>query len=103
MTGYPPSQRFLPSSQGSQGSPEGAYERPAGDMVSLGQIFGVIRRRYKLILLMAVVGIGAGAFLAIRTPATYRAVSTIRLAGERREITGEIENDASDLESSSRT
>jgi capsular exopolysaccharide synthesis family protein len=70
----------------------GGYEQPAGDSVSLGQLFGVIRRRYRLILLVTLLGVGAGAYLAAKTPATFKAMATIRLAGERRALTGEIDN-----------
>jgi uncharacterized protein involved in exopolysaccharide biosynthesis len=75
---------------------DGGYERPAGDSLSLGQVFGVIRRRYRLILLMTLLGIAGGAYLALKTPASYRAMATIRLAGERRALTGEIENPTPD-------
>jgi Mrp family chromosome partitioning ATPase/uncharacterized protein involved in exopolysaccharide biosynthesis len=68
--------------------------------LSLGQIFGVVRRRYRLILLMTLLGIAGGGYLALKTPASYRAVATIRLAGERRALTGEMENQS---EISSRT
>jgi polysaccharide biosynthesis transport protein len=90
---YPPA-RQLPSGFP---SPEGMPDRPAGDSVSLGHMFGVLRRRYRLILCMALLGVGAGIYLAFRTPATYQAVSTIQLAGERREMTGEIENQTPEL------
>jgi tyrosine-protein kinase Etk/Wzc len=62
-------------------------------------MFGVLRRRYRLILLMALLGIGAGTYLAFKTPATYQAVSTIRLEGERRQMTGELENQTPDVTS----
>jgi Mrp family chromosome partitioning ATPase/uncharacterized protein involved in exopolysaccharide biosynthesis len=94
----------LPARQLPSGSPfmDGASERPVGDALSLGQIFGVLRRRYRLILLMTVLGIAGGAYLALKTPASYKAVATIRLAGERRALTGTIENQTSP-EASSRT
>src|SRR3954470_9361339 len=96
MNEYRPAPRQLPS-----GSPfvDGGFDRPASDSLSLGQIFGVMRRRYKLILLMTVLGIGGGAYLALKTPASYKAMSTIRLAGERRALTENIENDAPDISS----
>jgi Mrp family chromosome partitioning ATPase/uncharacterized protein involved in exopolysaccharide biosynthesis len=96
MNDYRPPARQLPS-----GSPftDGAYERPAGDSLSLGQVVGVMRRRYRLILLMTFLGIAAGGVLALRTPATYRAVATIRLAGERRELTGELGDQTPDISS----
>jgi Mrp family chromosome partitioning ATPase/uncharacterized protein involved in exopolysaccharide biosynthesis len=83
-----------------QGIPDGGYERPAGDTLSLGQIIGVMRRRYRLILLMTVLGLAAGGYLAFQTPATYRAVATIKYAGERRELTSDIgDNNPQDLSS----
>jgi succinoglycan biosynthesis transport protein ExoP len=96
MTDYRPPARQLPS-----GSPfmDGAYDRPATDSLSLGQIFGVIRRRYRLILLMTLLGIVGGAYLAFKTPASYRAVATIRLAGERRALTENIENETPEVSS----
>jgi succinoglycan biosynthesis transport protein ExoP len=66
-------------------------ERPAGDSVSFGQIVGVLRRHYRLVLFLTVLGIGAGAYLAARTPATYKATAVLRMAGERRALTGEID------------
>jgi capsular exopolysaccharide synthesis family protein len=78
---------------------DGGFDRPASDSLSLGQIFGVLRRRYRLILLMTALGIAGGAYLAIKTPASYKAVATIRLAGERRALTENIENDAPDITS----
>jgi polysaccharide biosynthesis transport protein len=71
---------------------DGGYERPAGDSISLRQVLGVIRRRYRLILLITLLGLGAGIYLAVRTPATYVAVATIRLAGDRRALTDQIES-----------
>src|SRR4051794_16787119 len=83
------------------GSPfmDGTYERPATDSLSLGQILGVLRRRYRLILLMMLLGIGGGGYLAFKTPASYRAVATIRLAGERRALTENIENETPEVSS----
>ncbi|HEX2251162.1 MAG TPA: Wzz/FepE/Etk N-terminal domain-containing protein [Gemmatimonadales bacterium] len=91
MTEYYPPVRQLPS--GTPGM-DGMNDRPGGDSLSLGQIFGVVRRRYRLILLMTLLGIGGGLYLAIKTPASYRAKATIRLAGERAALTGSIENQA---------
>jgi succinoglycan biosynthesis transport protein ExoP len=91
---YPP--RQLPP-----GAPtmDGGFERSGGDTLSLGHVFGVIRRRYRLILLMTLLGIAGGAYLALKTPASYRAMATIRLAGERRALTGEIESPTPDVSS----
>jgi polysaccharide biosynthesis transport protein len=70
----------------------GGYERPAdGDSMSLGQLFGVLRRRYRLVLIITLLGLGAGAYLAARAPASYKAMAVLRLAGERRALTGEVD------------
>ena len=90
---YPPVRQLPPGLP----SHDGGFERPSGDSVSLGQIFGVLRRRYRLVLLLTLVGLAAGGYLAAKTPATYRAIATIRLAGERRALTGEIETPAPEL------
>jgi succinoglycan biosynthesis transport protein ExoP len=91
----------LPARQLPSGSPfmDGSYERPAADSLSLGQILGVLRRRYRLILLMMLLGIAGGGYLAFKTPASYRAVATIRLAGERRALTENIENETPEVSS----
>jgi Mrp family chromosome partitioning ATPase/uncharacterized protein involved in exopolysaccharide biosynthesis len=78
---------------------DGMNDRPGGDSLSLGQIFGVVRRRYRLILLMTLLGIGGGLYLAVKTPASYRAMATIRLAGERAALTGSIEEQAPEISS----
>jgi polysaccharide biosynthesis transport protein len=96
MTEYYPPVRQLPS--GTPGM-DGMNDRPGGDSLSLGQIFGVVRRRYRLILLMTLLGIGGGLYLAIKTPASYRAMATIRLAGERAALTGSIEEQAPEISS----
>jgi len=93
---YPPARQLPPAFPSNDG---GGYDRPGGDSISLGHMFGVLRRRYRLVLLMALLGIGAGGYLAFKTPATYQAKATIRLAGERREMTGEIENQTPEVSS----
>jgi len=87
------SEFYQPMRQLPSGLPPGSngYERPAGDTVSIGQLFGVLRRRYRLVLLVALLGLGGGAYLAARAPASYKATAVLRLAGERRALTGEIE------------
>ncbi len=72
---------------------DSALERPGhgGEFISLGQMLGVLRRRYRLVLLLTLLGVGAGAYLALRSPATYKAGAVLRLAGERQALTGGIE------------
>jgi polysaccharide biosynthesis transport protein len=91
----------LPTRQLPSGSPfmDGTYERQTADSLSLVQILGVLRRRYRLILLMMLLGIGGGGYLAFKTAASYRAVATIRLAGERRALTENIENETPEVSS----
>jgi polysaccharide biosynthesis transport protein len=62
-----------------------------GDSISFGHILGVLRRRYRIILVLTLVGVGLGAFIAARAPATYKATAVLRLAGERQALTGGIE------------
>jgi succinoglycan biosynthesis transport protein ExoP len=65
-------------------------EVPATDEgVTFRQVLTVLRRRYQLILAMTLVGATLGLFLASREPASYRASAMLRLAGERRELTGD--------------
>ena len=75
------------------GSPhfDGGYERQGSDSISFGHFLGVLRRRYKLVLMLTLVGLAVGAYLAAKSPASYKATATLRLAGERRELTGDIE------------
>jgi Mrp family chromosome partitioning ATPase/uncharacterized protein involved in exopolysaccharide biosynthesis len=70
---------------------DGGYERQGGDSISFGHFLGVLRRRYKLVLILTLIGLGVGGYLAAKSPATYKAVATLRLAGERRALTGDIE------------
>src|SRR4051794_12066062 len=60
-----------------------------GESVTFRQVLTVLRRRYQLILAMTLVGATVGLFLASREPASYRAAAMLRLAGERRELTGD--------------
>jgi polysaccharide biosynthesis transport protein len=88
MTDYYPSGRQLPP--GPQAFDRG-LDRPANDTISLGHILGVLRRRYRLVLGLTLLGLAAGGYLAARAPAAYKATAVLRLAGERRALTGEIE------------
>jgi succinoglycan biosynthesis transport protein ExoP len=70
---------------------DSAFERPPSDSISFGHILGILRRRYRLILLLSLLGVAAGAFIAARAPAYYKATAVLRLAGERRALTGAME------------
>ena len=73
--------------QGAAAAADGATSQT----ISLGHFIGVVRRRWKLILALAVVGAILGGVLGARTPPSYRAVAMLRLANERRAMTGDIE------------
>ena len=86
-----PDTRLLPGSRG----PAPAPVRQSGDdSVSIRHIFGVLRRHYRLILLLTVVGTGIGALLGLSQPPEYDAIGTVRMALERRSLTGDIERQA---------
>jgi succinoglycan biosynthesis transport protein ExoP len=80
-----PENRMLP---GAVASPTGEYR--SDQTVSLTHVIGVLRRRWRLILLMTAIGASLGAFLAVREPPTYQANGLIRYAGERRQLTGDV-------------
>ena len=67
------------------------FENQGAGSVSLGQMFGVIRRRYRFVLTLVLLGLAGGGFLVYNAPAKYKASATLRLAGERRALTGQIE------------
>ena len=73
------------------------YDRQATGSVSLGHMFGILRRRYRLVLAVTLLGLAGGVYLAVKTPSSYRATATIRLAGERRALTGDIEGPTPEL------
>jgi Mrp family chromosome partitioning ATPase/uncharacterized protein involved in exopolysaccharide biosynthesis len=81
------------------GPPAGdrGFETQAAGSVSLGQIFGVIRRHYRFILGLTLLGVATGGFLVYQSPAIYKATATLRLAGERRALTGELEGPAPEV------
>jgi succinoglycan biosynthesis transport protein ExoP len=89
MTDSSPDTRLLHGST----IPRGPSPAPAASSgeISFGQILGVLRRRYRVILLMTMVGTGIGAFLASREPPTYHAGAVLRVADERRALTGDME------------
>jgi succinoglycan biosynthesis transport protein ExoP len=90
MREYPPDSRLLPGATAptSIGHPHG------DDSVSLRQIIGVIRRHYRLVLAVTVVGAALGAYVGASQHAQYEANGVMRLALERRSLTGDIERPA---------
>lgn len=93
-----PNSRQLPGSVEPPMSPMRAveYAEPAGT-VSFRQAVTVFRRRYLLILAMAVLGSAVGLFIASTSPMTYKASAMLRLAGERQTLTGKDEEAAPNL------
>jgi Mrp family chromosome partitioning ATPase/uncharacterized protein involved in exopolysaccharide biosynthesis len=93
MDEFVPETRLLPGARGPAPAP--AY--PHGDdSVSIKHILGVLRRHYRLILVLTVLGTGIGAFLGFTQPPEYDAVGTVRMALERRSLTGDIERPTPD-------
>jgi succinoglycan biosynthesis transport protein ExoP len=90
MSDFHPETRLLHGSVTAPEPPPGYGPRPAGE-ISFRQILGVVRRRYRVILLVAMLGAGAGAFLAYREPPAYQAKAVLRVADERRSLTGGVE------------
>jgi polysaccharide biosynthesis transport protein len=82
-----PENRMLPGTV----APTGAIEHNTGQTVSLSHLIGVLRRRWRVIFTMTAIGAAVGAFLASRQPPTYQAQALIRLAGERQQLTGNME------------
>ena len=68
-----------------------AADHVGSGTVSLSRFFAILRRHYKLILALTVASGVAGGILASREPPSYRAVATLRLANERRALTGDPE------------
>ena len=68
-----------------------AADGAASQTISLGHFIGVVRRRWRLILALAVVGAILGGILGARTPPSYRAGAMLRVAYDRQVMTGDIE------------
>src|ERR1700682_4876639 len=87
MDRYLPESRLLPGATAP--SPAGYPQRE--DSVSLKQVVGVIRRHYRLVLALTLAGAALGAFLGVTQRPKYEAAGVMRLALERRSLTGDIE------------
>src|SRR4051812_41727484 len=86
MREYPPDSRLLP---GATAMPPVQPQRD--DTVSLRQVIGVIRRHYRLVLGLTLACAAVGGFLGARQHPRYEANGVMRLALERRSLTGDIE------------
>ena len=89
MTDSPRETRLLHGSTIPRAQAQASAPQPAGE-ISFGQILGVLRRRYRVIAAMTMLGTGVGAFLASREPPTYHAGAVLRVADERRSLTGDM-------------
>lgn len=85
MPDHFPDKRMLPGTVAPSVS-----EHYESQTVSLSHLVGVLRRRWRLIAMLTVVGGAIGGFLAVSEPPTYQAAGLIRLAGERRQLTGDV-------------
>ena len=93
MREYLPDSRLLPGATAAL--PPARPQRD--DTVSLRQVFGVIRRHYKLVLGLTLAGAALGGFLGATQHAKYEANGVMRLALERRSLTGDIEERPADV------
>jgi Mrp family chromosome partitioning ATPase/uncharacterized protein involved in exopolysaccharide biosynthesis len=92
MREYLPDSRLLP------GNTAPLPVHPQRDeSVSLRQVIGVIRRHYKLVLGLTLAGAALGGFLGATQHAKYEANGVMRLALERRSLTGDIEERPADV------
>ncbi len=94
MTDFYRGQRQLPPGPGSM---DQEFETQSGGSVSVRQMLGVLRRHHRVVLTLTVLGAAAGGFLVYKAPPSYQAQATLRLAGERRALTGQIESPTPDI------
>jgi uncharacterized protein involved in exopolysaccharide biosynthesis/Mrp family chromosome partitioning ATPase len=86
MHDYPPDSRLLPGNR----APYPTNVPPQrDDSVSLRQVISVFRRHWKLVLAVTVVGTALGGFFGATQRPRYEATGVMRLALERRSLTGE--------------
>lgn len=88
MRDYPPDSRLLPGARAPYPTNVPAQR---DDSVSLRQVFGVFRRHWRLVLALTLVGTAVGGFLGATQRPRYEATGIMRLALERRNLTGEPE------------
>lgn len=75
----------------SEPTPVTPVPEAGSDGIALSRFFGVLRRHWKLVLGLVLVGGIAGGILGYREPPTYQAAALLRLAGQRKALTGEME------------
>ena len=78
-------------------APQATIEDHSSQTVSLSHLVGVLRRRWRVIAVVTAIGAAIGAFLAASEPPTFQASALIRLAGERRQLTGNMEEPEPEL------
>jgi uncharacterized protein involved in exopolysaccharide biosynthesis/Mrp family chromosome partitioning ATPase len=86
MRDYPPDSRLLP---GARASYPANAPAPREDSLTLRQVIGVFRRHWKLVLALTVLGMVVGGFVGATQRPQYEATGIMRLALERRNLTGE--------------
>lgn len=90
MREYPPESRLLPGAL----APTSASYHQRDDSVSLRHVIGVIRRHYRVVLGLTLVGAALGGFFGSTQRPKYEANGVMRLALERRSLTGDLERPA---------
>src|SRR5918995_4048178 len=86
MRDYPPDSRLLPGARAPYPANAPAQR---DDSLSLRQVFGVFRRHWKLVLALTVLGMVVGGFIGATQRPQYEATGIMRLALERKNLTGE--------------
>lgn len=87
MREYPPDSRLL---TGTTAPPPLSYPQ-RDDSISLRHVISVIRRHYRLVLALTLVGAALGGFFGLTQRPQYQANGVMRLALERRSLTGDVE------------
>jgi capsular exopolysaccharide synthesis family protein len=74
--------------------PPTAPPAPGGDLgAGIWEYLGIVRRRWLLIALVAVVALGVSAFVTLRTTKVYRATATVRIEAQAPRVLGDnVEN-----------
>ncbi len=86
MRDYHPDSRLLPGARAPYPTNAPSHR---DDSLSLRQVIGVFRRHWKLVTALTVVGMLVGGFIGATQRPKYEATGIMRLALERRNLTGE--------------